>query len=88
MITKEEIQEFLDSDKEEIIDLDFTKGWAPIQEVLLLLGYNELEFDEDDTNGWDVSFWYTWKHDTLVNLTVSGSLHSGDFKLYKDTDEE
>lgn len=85
---KEKIESFMNSSAIEI-PIDFTKGWNSIQEILLPLGYEELEFDgsSDDTNGWDVSFLYTWKHTTLPNIMVSGSLHTGDFKLNK-TEEE
>jgi hypothetical protein len=80
----EVINAFLKSEEKEI-SIDFTKGWSVIQETLLPLGYEELEGDdfEDATNGWDVDFWYTWKHGTLPNIMLSGSLHRGGFKLTK-----
>lgn len=84
-ITKEEIVAFIEGEETEI-SIDFSKGWDQIQELLMPLGYGELEDDDfdDATNGWDVGFWYTWKHDTLANITVSGSLHTGGFKLNKE----
>lgn len=84
-MNQEVINAFLESEDGEI-SIDFSKGWNSIQEILVPLGYSELEGEdfEDATNGWDMDFWYTWKHDELPDLCVSGSLHTGNFKLTKE----
>lgn len=48
---------------------------------------SEFEVEGDEINGWQVDFWYTIN--CLGNrLTLSGSLHYGDFKLTKESGDD
>lgn len=50
--------------------------------VLKNIDYEAEPFD--DINGWQVDFWFYWKHKELPKLTLSGSLYAGKYKLTKD----
>jgi len=79
---KNKLEEFIKSDKE-CIDLDM----LPISElgkILIELGFDKLELDGDETNGWQIDFWYKFNHSELGTYTLSGSLHYGNFKLSKE----
>lgn len=81
MTLKEQIENLIASDSKEIEIL-----MTPIKEiekVLTSLGYDELNLTGDELNGWQVDFWYKFTHEEKPNLTVSGSLYYGDFKIYK-----
>lgn len=81
-MNKEEIKNFINSDK---IKLNF-KEMLPIRDVekiLKELGYDELKLEGEETNGWQVDFWYHFNGNDLPSLCLSGSLHYGDFILSK-----
>ena len=75
---KEEIEKFINSNE---VNLNF-KQMLPIRDIekiLTDLGYNELELEGEETNGWQVYFWYRFNGENLPILCLSGSLHFGDF---------
>ena len=78
---KETIANFLTSDEKEI-----SIPMVPIRDVETILkeehGFNDLELDGGETNGWQIDFWYDfYKEGELKSITLHGSLHYGDFKL-------
>lgn len=80
---KQVITDFLNTEAE-AIEIPMT----PVQDVakiLTELGYDELELSGDETNGWQIDFWYYF-YNTVAGpkLCLSGSLHYGDFKLSKE----
>jgi len=79
---KENIEDFLKGEME-ALEIPMTPI-RDVEEILKELGYNELELNGDETNGWQVDFWYYFYSETQPVLLLSGSLHYGDFKLSKE----
>jgi hypothetical protein len=54
-----------------------------IEKALEEIGFEKLEDEERNTNGWEIDFWYEYYHPGYTEYTVSGSLWYGDFKISK-----
>lgn len=80
---KEQIGEFLNSDQKEF-KLPYMISIKEFNEILKTFGYDWVELDGDEINGWQVDFWYRFHHEVLPIVTLSGSLYYGDFKLTKE----
>lgn len=83
---KEQVQELLNSDNESV-EIEMT----PIQDIQSILnefGYEDLDLDGEETNGWQIDFWYKFYKKDSPTLMVSGSLHYGDFKISKYEKQE
>ncbi len=83
------VQEHVLSGSEEDISIPMT----PIRDVekeLKDIGFKDLEMDGEETNGWQIDFWYKFVHPKYGKYQLSGSLHYGDFKFGKlsEQDEE
>lgn len=78
------IKQFLDSDEETICIDMFPID--KIEDVLKKLGFPKDSLDYD-TNGWQIDFWYTYYNSNNEAIRLSGSLHYGDFKLTKVTED-
>ena len=55
------------------------------EKAFVALGFEKLDLDGEETNGWQVDFWYPF-HQGETTITLVGSLHCGNFKLRKDED--
>tara|TARA_R110002073_G_scaffold3315_6_gene22350 strand:+ start:12104 stop:12358 length:255 start_codon:yes stop_codon:yes gene_type:complete len=55
---------------------------ADVERILKRVGYDRLE--ENDTNGWQVDFWYYFKKEDK-SLCLSGSLFYGRYKLTRES---
>ena len=80
---KELIQNFVKSGND-TIDLGCMVPINEIKLYLMEIGFDELEFQGEETNGWQVDFWYTFNSNEYGSYTLIGSLFYGDFKLTKD----
>lgn len=70
---------------------DVKLPFTPIREVekeLKELGFEELEMDGDETNGWQIDFFYKFKHPEKGTFMLSGSLHYGGMLFGKADEEE
>lgn len=50
-------------------------------EIIKSLGFKE--YNDFETNGWQVDFWQTYKKEKMI-LTLGGSLWYGNYKLTKE----
>ena len=80
---KKKIQDFIKSGEKEL-KFDFMLPIQCVEEALSEIGFDNLELDGDELNGWQVDFWYKFKSSEYGNYTLSGSLHYGDFSLKKN----
>src|ERR1700749_842110 len=71
MTIKEIIQKAIDTGKDQIIPMT---PLIEVEKAFKELGFDDYEGTGDETNGWQVDFWYTFTHPTLGKYTVSGSL--------------
>lgn len=55
-----------------------------IEKLLIELGYDQLEMQGEETNGWQIDFWYYFKGTDKTTICMTGSLHYGNFKLSKE----
>lgn len=60
------------------------KPVSDIKKMFEEVGYYQLELDGDETNGWQVDFWYKFARPDQPTVTLSGSLWYGNFKFTKD----
>jgi hypothetical protein len=74
------IDDFLHNGKEVVIDMEPIDG---IEKILQSRGFDMEELD-DNTNGWDVDFWYDFVDEFNTKIQLSGSLWYGGFKLTKE----
>lgn len=75
------IKEFIErKDYKESLSLEI----KPLSEYTNYLETLGFEVDNQDTNGWEVDFWITFEGE----LTLSGSLHYGDYKLNWNKEDE
>ncbi len=68
--------------EQEKVPLPFT----PIGDILDILeeeGFEQLELDGDETNGWQIDFWYKIQHLEKGLFQLSGSLYYGDMEFSK-----
>lgn len=56
---------------------------STIKDALEEEGYIMEDLD-DNTNGWDVDFWYYFNKEGSPRVTLMGSLWYGDYKLVKE----
>ena len=79
---KKEILDFLKNRETQSLSIPM----IPINNIKNFLG--ELGYDtqtsSDDTNGWQVDFWYYFNKPGEEELCLSGSLWYGKFNLSKD----
>jgi hypothetical protein len=54
---------------------------SKVEEAFKELGFKGVELE---TNGWEVDFWQSFFHPEHGVYGVTGSLWSGNFKIYKD----
>lgn len=80
----DEIREFIISQEGEM-KIPMTPI-SKIEEIFESQGY-EMEDLDDNTNGWEIDFWYYFKHPEKARYCLSGSLWSGGFKIYKNASE-
>lgn len=78
----DQISEFirLQGDK---LELNEMVPLVEIEEIFKYEGY-EMEELDDNINGWQIDFWYSFEHVGKARYTVSGSLWYGNFKIYKN----
>jgi hypothetical protein len=53
-----------------------------IEEMLKQEGFDDLELDNDNINGWQGDFWYYFKHPEKGMYCLSGSLFNGEFRFW------
>lgn len=65
------------------------QGMYDIEKELEELGYEHDPGDGDNTNGWEVDFWYRFVHPEKGTLVVSGGIwqHGSTYIIYKDEEE-
>jgi hypothetical protein len=80
---KETIKKFLASG-EGRLKLETMIPISEMDSLMQEFGYDELETDGDETNGWQIDFWYTWNKKDRYSYTLSGSLFYGGFVLSKN----
>lgn len=78
---------FLDSDMESIT-LPYMIAIRDFEKILLSFGFDKLSLTGDETNGWQVDFWYKFNHINLGQFMLSGSLHYGNFVFSKYKEDE
>lgn len=71
----------------ESVDLPYMVPIRDFERVLKGLGFNKLEMDGEETNGWQVDFFYTFTHPKKGKYLLMGSLHYGNYKFTKDDDK-
>ncbi len=79
---KDLIIDFINNNEVDTIEIDM----FPVNDILSVLekeGWEKHEHNGDETNGWQVDFWYYVTKDT-TNICLSGSLFYGNFKLTKE----
>lgn len=81
-MNKQQIQEFVKSGAKEL-KFDTMLPVRTVEDALTEIGFEELDLEGDETNGWQVDFWYYFKSTTYGTYMLSGSLHYGKFKLEK-----
>ena len=59
-------------------------GVSEVETILVGEGFNELELNGDEINGWQVDFWYKFSNPEKGDYTLSGSLFYGGFALSKN----
>lgn len=69
--------------KQEEINLPSMLPISEISDFLENKGFEELDLNGDETNGWQVDFWYTYTHKILGDFMITGSLFYGNFKFIK-----
>ena len=79
---KKLIQEFIKSGEQEF-KFQLMMPIRDIEEILKEIGFEELELSGDETNGWQIDFWYHFKSYEYGTYVLSGSLHYGNFILTK-----
>ena len=47
------------------------------------LNFNSLKLNGEETNGWQIDFWYKFDSEKYGKYMLSGSLHYGNFHLVK-----
>lgn len=82
-MTKQLIQNFIKSGEKKL-KFDTMLPIIEIEEALTEIGFEELDLNGGETNGWQIDFWYKFKSKEHNNYTLSGSLYYGDFILSKD----
>jgi hypothetical protein len=73
---------FLDSDMKSI-SLPYMIPISEFEKILLSFGFDKLELSGDETNGWQIDFWYIFKHPNLGTYILTGSLFYGDYCFAK-----
>lgn len=82
-VMKESVKTFMSDDSRKGYPIPMTPI-SEITEVLEELGYKQ-DKDKDDTNGWQIDFWYHYKNNgNKKAIMLSGSLHYGQFVLNKE----
>ena len=82
IIEEQQIIEFINSE-DKILKFSEMLPIKVIEDILVRQGFNGLDLNGDETNGWQVDFWYNFNHPEKGKYTLSGSLHYGDFTLTK-----
>jgi hypothetical protein len=82
-MSKQQIQDFIKSG-EKVMKFDTMLPVRKVEESLVEIGFDELELDGGETNGWQIDFWYKFYSEEYKGYTFSGSLHYGDFQLSKN----
>lgn len=82
---RDKIKKFINNNSEKTLDVEML-GIAEYEKILKEEKYERHENNGDETNGWQVDFWYNFSHidDSTIQLCLSGSLFYGNFKLTKD----
>lgn len=64
------------------------RGMYAIEDDFEKLGYTHDPGDGDNTNGWEVDFWYQFTHPTEPTITVSGGIwqHGDTYHISKKED--
>lgn len=83
---KQEIQEFIKSG-EQVFKFQQMMPIRDIEDILKEIGFEDLELSGEETNGWQIGFWYTFQSGEYGTYVLSGSLHYGNFILTKDEEE-
>lgn len=76
---KDKIEKFIRSEEKSI-----SLPMIPISgfdDMLQEIGFDEMEMEGDETNGWQVDFWYYFIHPEFGKFCLGGSLHYGDFNF-------
>ena len=81
---KNKIKDFLANNEQEFISVGIPNGIYGLKEVLSELSYEMDDLVGEETNGWQIDFWYGFSNKEGKTLCLSGSLFYGDFKLTKD----
>lgn len=79
-MTKEQIIDFVKSG-ERVLKFDTMLPISKVEDVLKSIGFKDLQLDGDETNGWQVDFWYTFSSEEYGDYMLAGSLHYGGFVL-------
>ena len=81
---EETIEEFLKSNNKSISIKMISV--AEISSILSKLNYFQHEHNGDETNEWQVDFWYHFSNndDDTKQIIFAGSLYHGNFTLTKD----
>lgn len=78
----------LDDPTVEIVEVPF----VPINDISTILeenlGFDELDLDGEETNGYSVDFWYTYNHKTRGKYSLNGSLWYGNFSMEKISEDD
>lgn len=75
-------------EKVESVTLPYMVPIRDFERVLKSLGFKELELTGDEINGWQIDFFYYFKHPKKGKYLLHGSLHYGDFKFTKADEED
>jgi hypothetical protein len=83
-LIKEEIEYYLkDHEEGDIYEFDYILPIDEIQNILVGLGFEETELEGEETNGWDVDFWYIFVHPEKGKYELTGSLWYGEYTFCK-----
>jgi len=81
---KKLIQDFIKSGEQEF-KFQQMMPIRDIEDILKEIGFEDLELSGEETNGWQIDFWYTFQSSEYGVYELSGSLHYGDFQLIKQS---
>ncbi len=75
---KEQIKSFLENNRKKSIKFEHLIAVQELYKILKSLGFDPLELSGEETNGWQIDFWYYFTHKKYGKFCYGGSLHYGE----------